>query len=246
MYFLMFISILISILLFIFNKYYYNIFLGKMGEYWTKQQLKKLPNDEYTVINDIYLKVGEKICQIDHIVVSMYGIFVIETKQYNGIITGSKYDAKWVRHIGNEEIYYSNPIRQNYGHVKLLCELLNLDENQVFNIVCIPSGAKLKINHDGELVRYYNILEKILSYKEKILFNINEIIYNIENNNIKDKDKRKEYVQKLKNSNKNLIQLNKCPFCGSNLIKKNGKFGKFIGCTNYPRCKYTRNIKKGR
>ena len=77
-------------------------------------------------------------------------IFSVETKQYNGYITGSKYDKNWVRHAGKNKYYYTNPIRQNYGHCKALAELLNIDESKIYNIVCIPSNAKLKIEHDRE------------------------------------------------------------------------------------------------
>ena len=34
----------------------------------------------------------------------------------------------------------------------------------------------------------------------------------------------------------------KCPNCGGELKEKNGKYGKFLGCSNYPKCEYTRNI----
>ncbi|MCP1103749.1 DNA polymerase-3 subunit epsilon [Aequitasia blattaphilus] len=33
-----------------------------------------------------------------------------------------------------------------------------------------------------------------------------------------------------------------CPKCGGELMKRNGKFGEFFGCGNYPECRYTRNI----
>lgn len=34
-----------------------------------------------------------------------------------------------------------------------------------------------------------------------------------------------------------------CPFCiTGNLRTINGKFGKFLACTEYPKCKYTRKI----
>ena len=33
----------------------------------------------------------------------------------------------------------------------------------------------------------------------------------------------------------------RCPQCGSSLIKRNGKYGEFLGCLNYPECKFTRN-----
>lgn len=33
-----------------------------------------------------------------------------------------------------------------------------------------------------------------------------------------------------------------CPECGKPLVKKDGRFGEFIGCSGYPECKYTRNV----
>lgn len=32
-----------------------------------------------------------------------------------------------------------------------------------------------------------------------------------------------------------------CPQCGSELVYRNGRFGRFISCSNYPECKYTKN-----
>ncbi len=37
----------------------------------------------------------------------------------------------------------------------------------------------------------------------------------------------------------------KCPQCGSDLTIKNGRFGKFIACTNYPKCKFTKPFSLG-
>ncbi|MDD3052760.1 MAG: topoisomerase DNA-binding C4 zinc finger domain-containing protein, partial [Candidatus Cloacimonetes bacterium] len=37
----------------------------------------------------------------------------------------------------------------------------------------------------------------------------------------------------------------KCPKCQSNLIIKNGRFGKFIACSNYPKCKFTKPFTLG-
>jgi len=34
----------------------------------------------------------------------------------------------------------------------------------------------------------------------------------------------------------------KCPNCGGKLVMRKGKYGKFLGCNKYPRCKYTQNI----
>ena len=237
------IIIIISILWIIVYKLFCSQIVGWFGELWTKKELNKLPKDRYRVINNVFISVNGTTHQIDHVVVSPYGIFSIETKQYNGYITGDKYDKKWVRHAGNKKYYYTNPIRQNYGHVKSLSSLLNIDESKIYNIVCIPSRAKLKIKHDGELVRSDTINEKILSYHEMLIDNTDEIVNIINENNIADKNIKKEHV---KNIRKNVVDnsLNKCPKCGSELVKRKSKYGEFIGCSNFPKCRYTKNRSK--
>ena len=178
-------------------------------------------------------------CQIDHVVVSEFGIFVIETKQYNGYIVGNEYDKKWKQ---NNKFYINNPIHQNYGHVKTLQNVLKLPNDKFIPIVCIPSTAKFKINAKSYVLHIYELNKVILSYKEKIIDNYYEIYNTILNLNIVDKEKRKQhifYAKEIKN-NKELNQKNTCPKCGGELIKRNGKYGDFIGCSNYPRCKYTR------
>ena len=51
-----------------------------------------------------------------------------------------------------------------------------------------------------------------------------------------------DYIHKSKASYTTSIFNNKieekCPDCNSNLVERDGKFGKFIGCGSYPRCKY--------
>ncbi|MGO4370436.1 nuclease-related domain-containing protein [Paenibacillus sp. MCAF20] len=53
--------------------------------------------------------------QIDHLIVTPYGIFIIETKNYNGEIKGTREDRNWS--VGNRFKMY-NPLMQNYGHIK--------------------------------------------------------------------------------------------------------------------------------
>lgn len=38
------------------------------------------------------------------------------------------------------------------------------------------------------------------------------------------------------------MKLELCPRCGGELKKRNGKFGEFFGCSNYPACRFTKNI----
>ena len=110
---------------------FYKQIVGWFGEYWTKKALNKLSKDNYKIINNLFISVNGITHQIDHVIISQYGIFSIETKQYNGYITGNKYDKNWVRHAGKNKYYYINPIRQNYGHCKALSDLLNMDESKI-------------------------------------------------------------------------------------------------------------------
>ena len=230
---LMFLAVLIVIIYFAFGKK----IIGWFGEHWTRKALKNLPK-EYIMLNNVFIYVDNYTHEIDHVIVSPYGIFSIETKQYNGYFTGDKYDKKWVRHVGRKKYYYNNPIRQNYGHVKSLSKLLNISDDKIYNVVCIPSTAKLQINHDGELVRYDTVRDKILSYDKVVIGNVDEIVDKIKNANIKDERLMKEHINRIRKEK--IGDSNKCPKCGGELVKRNGKYGNFIGCSNYPRCKYTK------
>ena len=69
------------------------------------------------------------------------------------------------------------------------------------------------------------------------------ICYNSEciEKNEKIREERNKRLGEAKQKNKgDSIELI-CPECGNKLVLKNGRFGEFYGCSNYPRCKYTRN-----
>lgn len=217
---------------------FYKKIVGKAGEFWVKSEIKKL-SDEYKIINDVMLSVSDKTCQIDHIIVSLYGIFVIETKQYTGYLKGNDYDKSWIRYSSNKKHYIKNPIHQNYGHMKSLQQILNLSEDIFIPLVCISSRARVNIKSD-KVVLIMNLLDKINSYKEIILPNYEEIYEFIKNNNIIDKKIRKEHIRSVKLiiKEKEKINKNKCPLCGNELVSRTSKYGDFIGCSNYPKCKY--------
>ena len=58
---------------------------------------------------------------------------------------------------------------------------------------------------------------------------------------VNNKDKVRA-VQIAQEAPKKKHDLTVCPDCGGKLIEKNGKFGRFMGCSNYPRCRFTRNM----
>lgn len=57
------------------------------------------------------------------------------------------------------------------------------------------------------------------------------------------------FMQKIEDGKKNIksqkiaIPIDeKCPDCGGELVKRSGRFGEFIACSNFPKCKYSRNL----
>ena len=48
--------------------------------------------------------------------------------------------------------------------------------------------------------------------------------------------------EKLSHEKKIVRKDDECPWCGEKLVKRNGKNGPFLGCSSYPRCRYTRSV----
>jgi ssDNA-binding Zn-finger/Zn-ribbon topoisomerase 1 len=60
--------------------------------------------------------------------------------------------------------------------------------------------------------------------------------------NIDSRETRKEHVKSVKSNirkRNETINSGICPRCGGRLVKRQGKYGSFYGCSNYPKCKYT-------
>ena len=223
--------------------------VGFAGEYWVQKELNKLPG-EYLFLSDVMLEIDGKTTQIDHIVFSKYGIFVIETKQRNTYITGNEHDKYWIVKAGRKKHYMYNPIHQNYGHKKAIEQILGLDDNQVIDIVCVSGQANLRIK-SNKVVRVEKLVDRILFEKEERIEDYVSMAHRINAMNIVDKNYRKQHIEDIKeNINNNTEELrkevvmNRCPRCGNELVIRKGKTGEFVGCLSFPKCRYTKEIKK--
>jgi hypothetical protein len=83
--------ILLVVAAIIYNLYS-PVLKGKAGERKVKNVLEKLDQNHYISFHDVYIPInnGKKTSQVDHIVLSQNGIYVIETKNYKGWITGAE------------------------------------------------------------------------------------------------------------------------------------------------------------
>ena len=220
--------------------------LGKWGEKKVSLLLGLLGNG-YKVFNDVIIRNGNWTSQIDHLIISHYGLFVIETKNYNGWIYGGADQEQWTQNIWGHKASLSNPIRQNRGHIMALKKILpEYSVNQYKSIIVFSSKAKLKTFLPKELnvIYTWQLLFRIRSFKEYILTdeNIKEITDVLQFQILTAKEYKKIHVSNVKQITKrkvNLVQSGKCPRCGGELVLRKGRYGRFYGCSNYPKCTFT-------
>mgnify|MGYP003291794995 CR=1 FL=1 len=97
--------------------------------------------------------------------ITEFGIFVIEMKNYYGLITGDEYKDKWTQYLGRNKYYFKNPIHQNYGHVKCLEEVLKLD----FDNFLVGHGARMFPRQ--KMIDFYEVAKNInLEESVKVTF----------------------------------------------------------------------------
>lgn len=194
--------ILSIIILGFFSFIFYKQIIGKAGEHWVKKELNKLDKNKYHILNDVMIEENNTTHQIDHIVVSKYGIFVIETKQYNNYIKGNIYSKNWICYAGNKRYYINNPVHQNYGHLLALSKTLNISKDKFIPIVSFSGNGKINISNikNNEVTTINNLIKSIESYNKEIILNENKIVNKINELNIKDKKKRREHVRTIKSN----------------------------------------------
>lgn len=217
---------------------------GIIGEKSVSFYLSRLDKSKYRVINNIMLDKGSGTTQIDHVVVSNYGIFVIETKNYKGWILGGERDDNWTQVIYRHKERIHNPIKQNYGHVLALKRtLVNCPDTKFFPIVAVSPVAELKVKTETSVVYFHRILGEIKKQTDECLsIKMRDEIYEtLQGLNIDSADNRKAHVKAIKmelDNRADALMAGKCPKCGSALVKRNGKYGSFMGCSNFPKCRF--------
>lgn len=227
--------------------YYLPKIKGAKGEYSVARVLRKLKGSEYKVFHDIYLKADGRTTQIDHLIISVYGIFVIETKNYQGWIHGSEYSEYWTQSIYKEKRKFRNPVKQNWAHVFFLKNVLsNFKQLKYHPIVVFAGKGELKNVYSSVPVIYKNQL--LWAIKQNRIPNLSihqveQIAYQLSSlmtNEKKGRRAHRKYVKQNIYNRKQSVKALICPNCGGELQLRNGPYGSFYGCSNYPRCKFTK------
>jgi len=104
-----------------------------------------LDKNKYTLFKNVTLPTEDGSTQIDHVIVSRYGIFVIETKNMKGWIFGSPQQKTWTQKIYRHSSKFQNPLHQNYKHTQTLQSALGIEPDKIFSLVVFVGDNEFKI-----------------------------------------------------------------------------------------------------
>jgi len=223
---------------------------GWIGELKTKATQKLfLDSKQYHIFNNVFIQGKERETQIDHIIVSKYGVFVVETKDRSGWIFGSETDNQWTQVIFDKKVHFQNPLRQNYLHTRSLAEFLGIEHNKIYSLIVFWGDCEFKTGVPENVVKGIYKPTSYIKSKKQVLFTDDEV------------DRICEQIQTIK-SNTSILQglrhtfslkerydsVSICPKCGGKLLERTSTKGqrvgdKFLGCENFPRCRYTKELK---
>ncbi len=191
---------------------------GEVGEETIAYLLSGFNRSQFIVLNNILLNkpfVTRKdvpTVQIDHIVVSLYGIFVIETKNYRGKIYGYEDAKNWYTYMGGQKFTFQNPIMQNYGHGKVIGQLIDRNASKVgmigvqypvHQIVAFSDYADIsRVNADPRFVaQFFRVPDAIMNLCDDVYLTYEQmeaIASLIQSNNIYSPEAMKKHIESIK------------------------------------------------
>ncbi|HCE1777956.1 TPA: NERD domain-containing protein [Vibrio parahaemolyticus] len=218
---------------------------GVFGEFLVNRLLSKLPESDYTLLKDVTLPTNDGTTQVDHIVVSRYGIFVVETKNMKGWIFGSARQKQWTQKIYRHSSKFQNPLHQNYKHIKALETLLGCSEEHLHSVIVFIGDSTFKTEMPPNVTYARGSIRYIQQFND-VVFSDNDYARLTESiNRLKLKRgvitdlKHRKHVKEVVASK---VSSNACPRCGSEMVLRETKRGEnigkqFWGCSAFPKCR---------
>ncbi len=124
----------------------------------------------YHLLNHITLRLPDGTTQVDHILVSRFGVFVIETKNYNGWIFANAQHANWTQVMYKKKSQFQNPIFQNFRHVKAVRGLLDfLPPDCIKSVVVFTGNAEFKTEVPSGVISLSALADHIREHTTEVM-----------------------------------------------------------------------------
>lgn len=186
---------------------------GAYGEYLTKYLVDNNLTWYKKTLNNVYLPYKGKTSEIDIILITEKGIYVIESKNYSGWIFGSVEQNYWTQSLNQYTKYrFYNPIIQNRTHITALSEYLKINRSFFHSYIVFSERCELmKIpcnTNEYTITKREYLIEKLstdIRKKRKIL--LSEEIDRIESallpyTNVSE-DVKKKHIDNINNNHNN-------------------------------------------
>lgn len=177
---------------------------GDTGELILSSVMRSL-SDEYHIMNDVLLQTKKGSTQLDHIIISPYGIFVVETKNHKGMIFGDMQGKVWTQVLnGRGRFTFYSPVLQNNGHMIHLNKQTGIPFQYMTGVIVFTNKD---VNLDNVYCPFCFTVDSlyafIMSYQNRIIGNKNivkiiERIDKVDTNNYMNRRKHVKYVQKFR------------------------------------------------
>ena len=139
---------------------------GRVGEAIVQAALKGLSSKMFIARHNLIVPSGRTTTEIDSVVFSYSGVFVIETKNWGGKIYGREDDARWTMRYGKKQETPLNPLRQNEGHMEALRAIVGAPPEAFHSIVVVSGGCEFPKGMPRNVIRPNQLRGRILSERE--------------------------------------------------------------------------------
>ena len=140
-----------------------------------------LDKNVYRLIKNVTIPADGGTTQIDHVIVSRFGVFVVETKNLRGWIFGKEGDAYWTQKLYRHSEKFQNPLRQNYKHTKTLADTLGISDDKVRSVIVFTGDTSFKTDMPENVTNPRGYIRYIRSYTRTVLTDseVNRLIKSI-------------------------------------------------------------------
>lgn len=220
---------------------------GQWGEYLTEYMLnEKHIQGRFKVFTNTYVPYKNKTSEIDVLMVHEKGIFVFESKNYSGWIFGDREQKQWTQTLKNgKKSRFYNPLMQNTTHINALSDYLALPKDHFSSYIVFSERCTLKdvpsSSDEHTILQRHRLLKDLkhtLNERTTIYDSSSfEMICKMLDFIVQDENTATQHVERVKGYTDGMI----CPYCGGELVERKGKRGTFVGCSSFPKCRFTKD-----
>ncbi|NRH43690.1 NERD domain-containing protein [Pseudomonas sp. MS15a(2019)] len=209
----------------------------------------QLDKQTYRRLHNVTLPTPDGTTQIDHVFLSRYGIFVVETKNLSGWIFGNERQAQWTQKLYRRTFKFQNPLRQNYKHLKALEAILGVSPEHLHSVITFVGGSTFKTEVPANVTQGIGFIRYIKSFQHAVFkeAEVDAMLQALQNGRrVPTLATHREHVQNLKRRSDPTAE-QQCPKCGSALLIRTAKSGakagkQFRGCSTFPKCRTMQNL----